>query len=831
MSRGVNQIQNIFFLLINELHLDSMTFDSNATLAFQIHVIKNLGLHVFAFNGLGILKQTIGQGALAMVYMSNNTEIADIFHLPIFFTFAKIEKLPKFSYIWHTICTTQSMTVQEINKAYNRIEGSLNSKELKNAFDFLQKLIYESKEYSLQDKLTELHDTYKYMLRYRVEGMRDPMQSKIYNDLMASTYELADDLKMRLLLRISSVIYFDRKRIAAYQPLQSYRVLHDELTTAVEVSDYKQVDALQLNLFNQVWLSGRLTREELSDIRDIFADDTIPFSASCQIVSALLLGLQACFDDEKVLLLCDAAMSGKDEVRARALIAILITLYLYHKRIGFYPAISNRLEALAERGGFVKELRTIILRFILSRETEKITQKIQNEIIPEMMKMSPKLNKKINMQDFSIDQLGDEMNPDWQNMIENSEFGNKMKEFSELQMEGADVMHSSFIHLKSFPFFSEMGNWFLPFNPHHSAFGSAFGKGSEFDNVLETMALSSFMCNSDKYSLYFSIMQLPEQHRKMMMAQFDSQAMEMIQDRKEEFMPEDKRFEYIVGQYVQDLYRFFKIHPRHLDFLDLFALKLDFHNLPQVKALLSDNESLTIIAEYYLRKGYIDDALVVYERLALSSPDNEELYQKIGYCKQMKEDVQGALEAYLHADLLNGDSKWVIRRIAGCYRALKQPEKALGYYQRYEALSPDNLSVTISIGHCHLELKNFSEALKCYFKVEYLDPESHKAWRPIAWCSFLTGKFEQARNYYGKIMGNAPSLQDMLNAGHTEWALQNVKGAINFYKMAVEADGGDFHKFMEQFTQDIPDLLSAGIEEQDIPLLLDELRYSMDGSL
>lgn len=723
------------------------------------------------------------------------------------------------------------MTVQEINKAYNRIEGSLNSKELKNAFDFLQKLIYESKEYSLQDKLTELHDTYKYMLRYRVEGMRDPMQSKIYNDLMASTYELADDLKMRLLLRISSVIYFDRKRIAAYQPLQSYRVLHDELTTAVEVSDYKQVDGLQLNLFNQVWLSGRLTREELSDIRDIFADDTIPFSASCQIVSALLLGLQTCFDDEKVLLLCDAAMSGKDEVRARALIAILITLYLYHKRIGFYPAISNRLEALAERGGFVKELRTIILRFILSRETEKITQKIQNEIIPEMMKMSPKLNKKINMQDFSIDQLGDEMNPDWQNMIENSEFGNKMKEFSELQMEGADVMHSSFIHLKSFPFFSEMGNWFLPFDPHHSAFGSAFGKGSEFDNVLETMALSSFMCNSDKYSLYFSIMQLPEQHRKMMMAQFDSQAMEMIQDRKEEFMPEDKRFEYIVGQYVQDLYRFFKIHPRHLDFLDLFALKLDFHNLPQVKALLSDNESLTIIAEYYLRKGYIDDALVVYERLALSSPDNEELYQKIGYCKQMKEDVQGALEAYLHADLLNGDSKWVIRRIAGCYRALKQPEKALGYYQRYEALSPDNLSVTISIGHCHLELKNFSEALKCYFKVEYLDPESHKAWRPIAWCSFLTGKFEQARNYYGKIMGNAPSLQDMLNAGHTEWALQNVKGAINFYKMAVEADGGDFHKFMEQFTQDIPDLLSAGIEEQDIPLLLDELRYSMDGSL
>jgi len=76
-----------------------------------------------------------------------------------------------------------------------------------------------------------------------------------------------------------------------------------------------------------------------------------------------------------------------------------------------------------------------------------------------------------------------------------------------------------------------------------------------------------------------------------------------------------------------------------------------------------------------------------------------------------------------------------------------------------------------------------------------------------------------------------PTIQDILNAGHTEWALQNMKGTINFYKKAIETDEGDFNKFMEQFTQDIPDLLAAGIEEQEIPLLLDELKYSLDGIL
>jgi len=52
------------------------------------------------------------------------------------------------------------MTLQEINKAYNRIIGSLDSKELKNAFDSIQTLISGSREISFQDKLNELQDTY-----------------------------------------------------------------------------------------------------------------------------------------------------------------------------------------------------------------------------------------------------------------------------------------------------------------------------------------------------------------------------------------------------------------------------------------------------------------------------------------------------------------------------------------------------------------------------------------------------------------------------------------------------------------------------------------------
>lgn len=728
------------------------------------------------------------------------------------------------------------MTIQEINKTYNRIVGSLDSKELKNAFDFLQGLIAGSREYSFQDRLDELQDTYKYMLRYRVEGAKDPMQDQIYNNLIASSYELADIVKQKALGVESPLAYYSHRRILQRE-VTNYDQLHQILKSTTSslaapqsgiVVDRQQAESTLTLLFHKIWTSNALNTAEAASVKELLNDRELPSMVGCQIVSALMLGLQAAFDKEKLQLLFDAAHIKVDEIRYRALICILLTLYIYRRRTALYPQIADRLAALAEEfPGFTKAIRTITLRFILARETEKITRKLQDEIIPEMMKLSPKISQKISLKDITPEQLGEEMNPEWQDMLSNSSLGKKMEEFSELQQEGADVMHSTFVHLKHFPFFKELSNWFLPFTIEHSAFGNRLDKNYSEKGLLDSMSEAAFMCNSDKYSLYFSMMQLPEEARKMMMGQFGSQASEMIQQTKEELISKRGKLEIISGQYIQDLYRFFKLFPGHLDFDDIFTFALDLHNLPILQPYISDEESLITIAEYYLHKNYFVDALTVYNRLSAKSQNNDILFQKAGYCKQMNGDLRGALEAYLRADLLNPDSKWVIRRIAGCYRTLKQPEEALRYYHRYETFNPDDLSVQISIGHCHLELKNYSEALKYYFKVDYLDHKSTKALRPIAWCSFLTGKYDQARNYYKKIMDSQPNTQDFLNAGHTEWALQNIKGALAFYKKAVEQEYGNFSKFHEQFNQDIPDLLVAGIEEEEVPLMLDQLRYSL----
>lgn len=722
------------------------------------------------------------------------------------------------------------MVLAEIHNAYDRTVRLLDGKELQEAFVCLQALIAGTGEYDMQERLDELRETYMYMLRYRMDGVKDPMQEQIYRGLLTSVYEFADAVKHRALAEPSPAVFYARRRLSGVEFYMEYAEFHARLGASAGVRGLEDIyDAVLATLFHKVWLSDLLTAEKAADLRPILLDGSLPYTTGCQIVSALFMGLQAAFDKEKMNLLFDAAQSPEGEVRIRALVCILVILYLYRNRVELYPQITNRLEALAESDpGFTKMLLTITLRFILARETEKITRKLQDEIMPEMIKLSSKMGRRISAKEFFAEMEEEDMNPEWESILSDSGLEKKMQEFGEWQQEGADMMHSTFLNLKNFSFFREFSYWFLPFTAGHSSL--QMDDESPVDiSFINTIGELPLMCNSDKYSLLLSMRQIPEESRRTMIGRFNSQASEMIRQGKEELVTRWLKIERVTGQYVQDLYRFYKLHPSREDFNDIFLQALDFYNLPVLQPYLSGRETLMTVAEYHLHKDHYAEALDIFRRLVDDDRENHILFQKIGYCRQMQDDLPGALEAYLHAELLNAESKWVIKRIAGCYRSLKQPEKALAYYRRCETLLPDDLSIQTNIGHCLLELKEYDEALKYYFKVGYLDNQV-KAWRPIAWCSFLTGKYRQARNYYGKIMDDHPVMQDYLNAGHTEWALQHIREALELYRKAVEAEG-DFDKFREQFDQDIPNLLKSGIEEREIPLMLDTLRYRIKKEL
>ena len=215
------------------------------------------------------------------------------------------------------------MTLHEINKLYNRIIGDLNTKELKNAFDSIQALIAGTKSFNFQDKLNELQETYQYMLRYRIEGMQDPMQDQIYKTLQINTYELADRLRQNALAIESPLAFYNKRRTLSVQPHLSYAEMHDQLRDSYLNGQRRMFDNLTDMLFNKVWVSSFLSQEETEDLISILKDNELPNTVGSQLVSALLLAQQNAFDKEKMLLLLDAANLADDEIRIRAFIVLL----------------------------------------------------------------------------------------------------------------------------------------------------------------------------------------------------------------------------------------------------------------------------------------------------------------------------------------------------------------------------------------------------------------------------------------------------------------------------------------------------------------------------
>ena len=124
------------------------------------------------------------------------------------------------------------------------------------------------------------------------------------------------------------------------------------------------------------------------------------------------------------------------------------------------------------------------------------------------------------------------------------------------------------------------------------------------------------------------------------------------------------------------------------------------------------------------------------------------------------------------------------------------------------------------MGNCLAELGSYEEALNYFFKLDFLENDCVKAWRAIGWCSFMTSKLEQAMKYYEKVIEQKALPIDYLNAGHIAWTLGNLDKVITLYSKAVELYGSK-DQFLEVFRKDEEIILSKGVAQADVPLILD----------
>jgi hypothetical protein len=737
------------------------------------------------------------------------------------------------------------MDITKIHTTFKNAINSLSSGKIKDSLEQAMSLANILQIGNYNEICTDLQTNYRYMLQYYVDGMPDPDRKRVYNKLVAKLYTILWEIREELMLRHSANYEYNQKR---YFYSQKYYIQYNslifsftdyynekQLLTENEIIDTekiktnrKEFEEHTLNLFSIFWFTTHYGNEEKEIFQQIIDNENIGYVEKSLLVSAITLNLWRMFDETKLMLLLNCCNSENQAVKQRALVGLCFVLARYNKFIPYFPTVRNRLVVMADDEKMVEYFKNIFIQIISTFETAQIAKRMHDEILPELMKIAPQIKNKMEAEDILNSDDWEEKNPEWQEMIENSSVGDKLQEISELQIEGADVYLSTFATLKSFSFFNEIHNWFLPFDPDNLAVSDLFDTNES--TFLRAFTGHSGMCNSDKYSFCLSISQMPERQQNMLKGQLKDESEQLSEITKDEsLLTPDIATKNLSKSYVHDLFRFFKLHPQHGDFADMFQMVLIMHKSYLFDILATNNTELkNAIAEYYFAKKHYQQALDLFTELQNEIEPTAKFFQKLGYAYQKTSLISNALEAYLKADVIQPDNLWTVRKIALCYRLQGNSKKALEYYKHVNFLEQNKISTLLRIGKCYEEMGNYSEANDLYVKMDAENENNPKIWRAIVWCGFAMENLTQADYFAQRILETQPEYQDYINAGHIAWCMKNNQQAADYYLKSIGIIK-KWETFHNQIMEDKKYLLANGVDKDDFRLMLDELQYRTQG--
>jgi len=704
---------------------------------------------------------------------------------------------------------------------------------------------------SVSDKLESINTTYRYLVKYAIEGVPDPERSIMMQRLKDNLYALA--------YQLTAITRYARKSQSALYSISYNSLLNHDLLTdvntylnlikrsdlslddeSITLSLLQKADSTLADIFLKTWTLFPISPGSYQQMRQLLLDDTLPEELHLLLISALTLLLTGAYDPMAIALLWDVyeAADSREQsgckIAARAITGIVIGMLAHRGMAGHDTQNYERMKRMKENVNLQEDIRHVLLNLAYTRETETINRKVNDEILPELNRARTDIMsglKDIKQADLeNLDSI--EENPQWQKILGDNKLSDKLKQLSEWQMDGADVMMSAFAGLKNNPFFASPGHWFLPFgNVHLPEFEKLKGDNNTIMKLLASDASGSIMCDSDKYSFLLAFTGMPDAQRNILLSQLSAQLNQLKEEQKASLKFELKMdMEKEVCRVVRNLFRFFRQYSRRAEFDDPFTSHVDLEALNLLPPISEDGKLAFTLAEFYMTRGFHSDAVSIYKELLKDASETrrEELLQKIGFCLQKAGNVRDALKYYDEAEIINPDSKWLLKQIALCHKRLGDYYKAAAYYQRLLAKSPDSILLTLSLANCLLETENYDDALKLYFKADYFDDGNIKVLRPLAWTLFILGRLDESSRVYRRILSSGKeSAQDFLAHAHLLLKQNKLSDAVAEYVRATKMYGSE-KEFMQNFAADTGILLRLGIDPEIIQIIPDAICYGLE---
>lgn len=738
--------------------------------------------------------------------------------------------------------------MHQIIEQHRSIVSLIAKRRVKQSLDILNKMMEKGSPGIFTDDFEALTLTYRNMLKYTIEGVNDPERENVYRKLLQSILHLADMVRQDILSHYSGWhTYWVKQQSGKEQSLTGKSIVQtvDDLMFKQELDEWlmmtgevstdhgsesaRQHKQLIKKIFNHLWITDVYGEAELSLLEIIEKSGKFRWYETSLFISAVTLSALRVFQTGKINILMRFYRTGDDHVRARALAGLIITLYYHDERLKLYPEIASLLEEAGSDERFREHCRIVVLQMLRSRETEKLGRKLTEEILPQVAKLKPRIEEKLDLDNIIPLDPDDDRNPDWSQMFgESEEIFKSFEELTKLQMEGADVYMQAFSNLKHFDFFRDFENWFMPFHPDHEAVDDIFRDeilGPGTNDLAEALYKTPFICDSDKYSLILNLKYLPAAQKTMMLKVFRMELEGLGQFEETESATDPYRtFRVAITQYLQDLYRFYKLSPYRKEFEDIFAGRLDIYNATFYRDHCSTPDTDISMADYLFSKDFFGDAHDLYASRLKEEPSNVQLYEKTGYCLQQAGNYEEALKNYQRAELIER-RVWTVKKIGLCLRKLGRFEQALEYYLHASDADPSDRHTTLMTAHCYLDLNDYESALKYYFRIEYDQPGNVKILRPIAWCYFSLGSFEDSRKYYERLRDTKLNAHDYINMGHLALCTGKRSEAAELYRQSLSIGELNRDSFLNTMKYDEEILLRHGVDPADIPIIIDYVLF------
>ena len=330
-----------------------------------------------------------------------------------------------------------------------------------------------------------------------------------------------------------------------------------------------------------------------------------------------------------------------------------------------------------------------------------------------------------------------------------------------MQKKGSDIFFEGFSQMKRFPFFNKLINWFIPYYPEHPDIQfvmNSIGNSS----FIETVMKRGPFCESDKYSFIIAmssvLKQLPENVRSLM----EGGDLGPIGMRGEDADMDDPAF--IRLQYLQDLYRFFRLNnisikPRN-PFFHLDDILEGF-----IKTAHSDvqDTDYTTLYSYYanwkMRRGEYNDALLYYTKCLKARPN----------------------------------SISIMRGLARAYFAVGDYEKSASYFDALITLDPNNLNNRLNYAKAMTKAGKPKEVLNGLYKLDFENPDNISIQDTLGWALLYAGKAAEAEQYCHDVIAKAYAL---LFNNKPQEAIESLRGSsASQVKENMDADAQLLQKY------------------------------------